>query len=253
MARPQKDGLDYFSLDVHNDDKLDLIEAKYGIEGYGIIIRLWKKIYSTGYWYEWTENKKLLFKKSINVDLELLDNIIDDAIHFKIFDKKMFETYHILTSNGIQKRYLEGITRRKNRRFIKEYCLFDVNEYINSQDDNTNIEIVDTGTQSKVKYSKVKYSKVKESKVKHKYGEYKNILLTDKELERLKKDYGEQETLDAIEYLSNWGQMKNKKFREYSDHNLVLRKWVFDAIKKGSKSKMQQTYDSAMEKYGDQI
>jgi len=229
MARPQKDGLDYFSLDVHNDDKLDLIEAKYGIEGYGIIIRLWKKIYSTGYWYEWTENKKLLFKKSINVDLELLDSIIDDAIHFNIFDKKMFENYQILTSNGIQKRYLEGIIRRKNRRFIKEYCLFDVSAYINSQDDSINVEIVNIGTQSKVKYSKVKESKGKESIVKHKYGEFKNILLTDQELEKLNTEYTEETTLEAIKYLSESIEMKGYK---YKSHYLAMKKWVFDAIKK---------------------
>lgn len=70
------------------------------------------------------------------------------------------------------------------------------------------------------------------------YGEYRHVCLTDKERERLFNDYGESETMEAIKYLDEYMQMSGKK---YKDHNLALRKWVFDAVErdKGKQSKPQ--------------
>ncbi|MFY9378775.1 MAG: Lin1244/Lin1753 domain-containing protein, partial [Acutalibacteraceae bacterium] len=48
MARPAKDGVDYFPLDVHLDDKFKFIEIKFKLEGFAILIKLFQKIYSFG-------------------------------------------------------------------------------------------------------------------------------------------------------------------------------------------------------------
>lgn len=57
LARPQKEGLEYFPLDVDmdQDDKVALIEAQHGLVGFGVVIKLLMKIYKHGYFYEWTE------------------------------------------------------------------------------------------------------------------------------------------------------------------------------------------------------
>lgn len=68
--------------------------------------------------------------------------------------------------------------------------------------------------------------------IKHKCGAYAHVLLKDSELEKLNSDYGEEETKAAIEYLDEYIEMKGTK---YKNHYLVLRRWVFDAIKKQSK------------------
>lgn len=152
MARPQKEGLDYFPIDVHNDDKLDLIEAKFELIGWALIVKLWRKIYSTyGYYYPWTEKEILLFRKAQNVDINLLNDVIKYAIELDIFNKELFNKYNILSSNGIQKRYLESIKRRKQQTLIEEYCLFDVNEYKNELKADINLKIESINTQSKVK------------------------------------------------------------------------------------------------------
>lgn len=82
------------------------------------------------------------------------------------------------------------------------------------------------------------------------YGEYAHVRLTDKERDKLFKDYGEAETLEAIKYLDEYMQMSGKK---YKDHNLALRKWVFDAVKrdkaKGSIT-TQNPYKDLAEKWG---
>lgn len=69
--------------------------------------------------------------------------------------------------------------------------------------------------------------KEKEKESKNKYGTFKNVLLTPKEFENLKKDYP-NDYQEAIEYLSEYISMKNYKAKS---HNLALRKWVFDALR----------------------
>lgn len=69
---------------------------------------------------------------------------------------------------------------------------------------------------------------IKNKEEKHKYGEYGNVLLTDKELSKLKTDYGEDLALKAIKYLDEYIEMKGYKAQS---HNLAIRKWVFDAMK----------------------
>lgn len=66
-----------------------------------------------------------------------------------------------------------------------------------------------------------------EKETKHKYGEYQHILLTDKQLEKLKKDYGEDKTNTAIKFFDEYIQEKGYKCK---DHNLAMRRWVFTAI-----------------------
>lgn len=63
---------------------------------------------------------------------------------------------------------------------------------------------------------------------KHKYGEYQHVLLTDTDRERLVNDYGEDATHKAIKYLDEYLETSGKK---YKNHYLVMRKWVFDAVK----------------------
>ena len=50
MARPNKQGVDYFPLDIHLDDKFKFIEIKYKLEGFAIVIKLLQRMYEHGYW-----------------------------------------------------------------------------------------------------------------------------------------------------------------------------------------------------------
>ncbi len=173
MARPQKEGLDYFPLDVDidQDDKVQLIEARFGITGFAIVIKLFMKIYKEGYYYEWTEKEQLLFSKRINVDINLVNDVINECLKWGLFDQKLYKKYSILTSKGIQSRYMEAVSRRKQVHIIKEYFVLDQSKYSNIifvninpiNDDNNTISDdvnVSNNPQSKVKKSKVKESKV---------------------------------------------------------------------------------------------
>jgi len=126
MARPTKDGLDYFPLDTDMDDNFDLIEAKHGLVGFAVIIKLYQKAYKEyGYYYPWREREQLLFSKWVNVDINLVNVIIMDAITFGIFDKDKYDL-GVITSHGIQKRFLEASKRRKHLTLYEDLLLVNV-------------------------------------------------------------------------------------------------------------------------------
>lgn len=80
--------------------------------------------------------------------------------------------------------------------------------------------------------SETKVSTVDTAKAsKHKYGEYKNVLLKDEELQTLKKDFCNWK--DLITYLDEYIEMKGYKAKS---HYLAIRKWVVDAVKNKNKN-----------------
>lgn len=168
MARPTKQGIDYFPLDVVLDDKFAIIEAEHGLEGFAIVIKLLQKIYSEGYFYEWEEMQLILFSKSISVDRNTVANVVNDCIKWKIFDEGMYSKYKILTSKGIQIRYIQAAYKRVGVEMIEEYLLIDVSDRKNvscisvSDIRNEDVSMVSgvESTQSKVNKSKVNKSKV---------------------------------------------------------------------------------------------
>jgi hypothetical protein len=157
-------GLDYFPLDVDidSDDKVELIEAKHGVVGFAVIIKLFMKIYRNSYYYEWGEKERLLFSKRLNVDINTLDAIIEDALEWEIFNRKIFDKWQILTSKGIQKRFLDATKRRQRVEIYAEYLLLGKNcldEYNNALIVNIKADNADIITQRKGKESRGKERK----------------------------------------------------------------------------------------------
>lgn len=180
MARPIKEGLSYFPLDVDSDydDKLQLIESLYGPTGFASVIKIFMKIYSVGYYYKWEEKEELLMAKRIGIDSNSLKNIINDCVKYDLFDEELFKQFNILTSEGIQKRFFTAVGKRKVGFVIEEYLLIEKEEVtslcpkmtfkrviqgktqVNQGNTGVNQE---SSTQSKVKESKVNKTKVNKS------------------------------------------------------------------------------------------
>ena len=125
MARPQKAGLEYFPLDVDmaNDERVEFLEAKYGVEGFGTLIHLLSAIYRNGYYLPWGEIQIYTTAKRINLPVTHLTNIVNLCITIGLFDVYLWETYGILTSHGIQARYIKACDYRKKIKMVKEFCL----------------------------------------------------------------------------------------------------------------------------------
>jgi len=160
MARPYKSGLDYFPLDVDffEDEKITAIFIEFGVVGEIIAIRLLCAIYRNGYFAKWDTPIKMKISKSSGIKPDLIEEIVRHLVKWNFFNAEMFENFGILTSVGIQKRYLESTKRRAGS--IGDYCLLKshsdrVNDNNNPVNDNNNPEKYDNNPQSKVKKSKV--------------------------------------------------------------------------------------------------
>lgn len=214
MARPQKEGLDYFPLDTDmdiKDDKIQLLEAKYGITGFGVLIKLLMKIYSEGYYYKWGEKESLLHSKRVNVDINIVNDIVSDSVKWGMFDSEIYSKYKILTSNGIQKRFWEVAKRRNDVIINKAFWVHNVDIILVSA--NVNLINVDGGTQRKEKKRIVKNSK--------EYITAQHLSMTEEEYNKLATTYG-KETVDLkIDYARNYSKLKN-----YKSLYLTLSNWL---------------------------
>jgi hypothetical protein len=165
MARTTKTGLDYFPFDVDffDDEKLQFISSKFGIKGELATIKLLCRIYRNGYFINWGIDEATLFTKRVGdgIPVSLLSQIVEELVTRNFFDKKMYEDHGVLTSRGIQKRYLEATKRRKNPSAYKMYALIPINADINNINADINLFDADINPQSKVKESKGEESKSK--------------------------------------------------------------------------------------------
>lgn len=164
MARPVKEGLDYFTLDCCMNDKIKLIEAEFGIKAFAIIVKLYQKIYSErGYYCEWNEDVALLFIASLGgnsgVSKSLIDVILSASIRRGIFSQELYEKFGILTSKRIQEQYFDAVSRREKVEVEKEYLLVKVGKNMvivnnNSINVDINLQNVSSNTQSKEEKSR---------------------------------------------------------------------------------------------------
>ena len=162
MGRPTKQGLDYFPLDVELDTKLKLIKAEFGILGFGIVIRLFQYIYGeNGYYMEWSQDVALMFSSSEQVGVNVVSEVINACLKRGIFDQSKFKEFGILTSKGIQERYLEVASRRIGQKICDEYAVLNVPKKTVNVDNNS-IDVDTNEVNVNRKYTKE--SKVKESK-----------------------------------------------------------------------------------------
>lgn len=173
MARPLKQGLDYFPLDTDflQDIKVRRLIRACGSSAIPMLIGLLVNIYrGDGYYLRWDSDMTFLISDEVGISEGAAQEFINKAVQVGFFDKKLYEEKSILTSAGIQRRFFEITERRKSVFYDDTLLLIDVNEYTNLVNVNNNSININNNSvnvyhnqQSKVKESKGKESKVKEN------------------------------------------------------------------------------------------
>ena len=111
------DGINYFPIGVNfmEENAMEVIEAKYGIKGSAIVLKLLCKIYKEGYFIRWDEEQCLIFanKAGREVQAAEVQGIIEILFIKGILDRNSYLENGILTSESIQKVWLEATKRRK--------------------------------------------------------------------------------------------------------------------------------------------
>lgn len=160
MARPTKKGLDYFPLDVDflSDLKVRRIIKACGKEAVHILVALLANIYrDEGYYVLWDDDLAFLVADEVGTKEGTVEELVRKAVQVKFFDKDIFDKYSVLTSKGIQNRYILATKERKKVELEFKYLL--TNEV-----NRSNISI--NGRNNSVNQGNNQQSKVKESKEK---------------------------------------------------------------------------------------
>jgi hypothetical protein len=153
VARPTKQGIDYFSIDCQFDKKTRMYLIETGAVGLAVLVTLWQMIYTEdGYFIDDNDDLHLLVKDEINVDVNEVSDCINASLRRNIFDKSLHEKYRILTSSGIQKRYFDAAKKKKEVSFTKEFALISVDSYANLIDSGINpVSVAGNATKEKEK------------------------------------------------------------------------------------------------------
>lgn len=213
MARPEKRGIDYFPLETGflNDLKVRRILKTCGASSISVLLFLLSNIYDDeGYFLKWNDDIAFLAADNLGLDEQEVLDVLKVAFKVGFFDENMFVKYNILTSKGIQERYIAAVSRRKKITLIKEFivtlsCTNVSNNIIivNINGVNDDINRVDVGksTQSKVKESKV----IKEKNIKEKKLQLEN------QLEKRKQEFYNS----LIPYTNIYGREMIRDFYDY--------------------------------------
>ena len=169
MARPHKQGVDYFPLDCHMNDGMKLIEAEFGLVGFGIVVKLWQKIYSgKGYYTEWARDVALVFAKDNSVGANVVHEVVRACFSRGIFDQGMYKRFGILTSEGVQERYFKATERRSFEKIDRRYLLITIPSDTVSADNNSVFVDNNATNKSKVNKSKVYCSTARDARASEK-------------------------------------------------------------------------------------
>lgn len=182
MARPTKTGLDYYPMDVGflRDKKVRLLRSEFGASSVLFVLYVLGKVYEgDGYFLRWDKDELLLAADELREQPTYISEVLQGCLTRSLFDERVFQTFGVLTSAGIQRRYLRGCEKRDVITVFSEYWLLNAcsksdvpvgiraklalvsvtggNNDVNSPENSENSP---GNPQSKVKESKVKESRV---------------------------------------------------------------------------------------------
>lgn len=274
MARPKKEGMDYFphDTDAVNDEKIEALRYLYGNDGYAFYFILLERIYRTkDFELDISDAETIqILSRKVGVNEEVFRKILETSLKRGCFDRQAYEERHVLTSSGIKKRASVVVEKRVKMR--DKYQL--TKEEVSDAETNQETEV--ETPQSKVKESKEKKSKgnKRTTSPKQVYNEdsihyklalrlYQNILANNPDykepnLQNWANDVRlmierDQRTEEQITYLMDWVQndsfwktniLSVSKLREKFDQ-LAMR--VKEDIKKKNKTvepQMPRAYQS---------
>ena len=118
MARPQKEGLAYFSLDVDffSDRKIKILKGRFGADGITYYLYLLCEIYKGhGYYLEVDEDFDYITSSELGMSPEKIGQMRKFLLERSLFDNKLFQSDTILTSTSIQRRFQLAVKSRASK------------------------------------------------------------------------------------------------------------------------------------------
>ena len=131
MARPKKTGFDYFPFDVDlfSDYKVrKLMRHQGGSQAVAVYALLLCNIYRNGYYLRWDDELPFFMSETLGLKEAYIVDVILYCAAVGLFDKELYDKEKVLTSKGIQTRYLFICQQARRASLIKEYSLISSEE-----------------------------------------------------------------------------------------------------------------------------
>lgn len=250
MARPMSDGVGYFPKDVgfYHDDKIRLVRAEFGAKGMYLLDYILCEIYGKdGYFMKWDAIKCGLVSDGAGCGCtpSFAQELVAGCIRYDVFNKSVFDSYGVLTSAGIQRRYVRMFNGRDYIRIAKEYFVLNVEDKkdvppgvlekctffsvstTEKPDKSTENPDKNTGKDTKKKRINKNISNERENAPARRdlarYGRFENVMLTRAEHDQLIEIYGKSCGEELIETFSQ--KLKSKGYK-YDDHYATILLWA---------------------------
>lgn len=115
--------------DFFTDKKIKLLKGEFGVWGLVIVIAAFSRIYSTnGYYASFDEDDAILLADELGAGCtpQLVREVVQGCVKRSIFDEGVFNVFGVLTSPGIQRRYIRAVSKRDDITLIDEYWLLNL-------------------------------------------------------------------------------------------------------------------------------
>lgn len=272
MARPQKDGIDYFPLDTdffRADKRIRSLLIKYGTDGISLLLYLYCDIYANGYYVVVDEDYIQAAVRELGMNENTIRQVLNYLLERSLFSDTLFQSVKVLTSPGIQRRFMMAVKERVRKRRTpviveQDYWMVPESEIetvsIKSGSDTSllkviqfsvsprNNPIVPRNNSSSSTEQSPKESKEKESKEKYRSKSVRGGLTREEE-DALVKEFGKPLVEEYI-----------KRTGEYHCCNAVtIRNWILDdqakqkSRKEGKPQKQNQFNFFPQRQYGEDI
>lgn len=235
MAGKPKRSIDFagWRTDIfENDTKIDeLIEAQ-GWIGFSIYFYLCQKAYaSDGYFYRWSYTNAATTARRMGggIGSETIRQVVALCLQIGLFDKRLFDREGVLTSRGIQRRYMVAIQKRSFKEVEEKLWLLNEEEseglIVVPENRDSLPEDVHSLPENTTKESKVKKSKVKERKEKETAAPVGSAPSPShqQDLDKLVYDYGQAKVDEYVRRVQSWYADKGKPV---GDLYATVRKWL---------------------------
>lgn len=241
--------------DSLTDAKLRKVIIKYGVVGYAIYFHCLELIASE------ISETKLTFELEHDAEIiaddlrikgngnqsgtEIVEEIMRYMVSLNLFDESNGQIFCFkllkrldssMTSNPKMRALINDAKNNHDTVMTKsDFIMQEKNriEIEKNRIDENNIYIPEEKTEHLEEKSKKTKTK------KHKYGEYKNVSLSDSEFDKLKTEHGEEKTNNIINFFSELKEMKGYK---YNSDYLALKKWGISAYEQRDGPNKQKNY-----------
>lgn len=221
MGRKKKIGLTWFRMDVDifQDIKVRKLIRRQGGKAFTVYALLLGDIYRNGYYMRWDTELPFIISEQTGYDEVYIQEVIKSCLSLGLFSEKLFNTEGVLTSRGIQTRYLDALNYMKRKAEIEEYSLLSDEDYdensVQKTSENMPIspkksEEKDISSEEKTISSEEMAISSEESTQREKREKNKKEIKKKKSDSELSLPYSSQEFIDTWETLCQQPKWRNK-------------------------------------------